>query len=53
MAAVSIKKSIEGFFPSSASIQAQIIYRERNTQKWNSNNEGYVRKKPLRHEEIS
>ena len=34
---------------SPASFHTSSVNRERNTQKWNSNNTDYVRKKPLRH----
>ena len=34
---------------SPASFHTSSDNRERNTQKWNSNNNHYVRKKPLRH----
>ena len=34
---------------SPASFHTSSDDRERNTQKWNSNNNHYVRKKPLRH----
>ena len=34
---------------SPASFHTSSDNRERNTQKWNSNNKDYVRKKPLRH----